>query len=239
MARSCAVSLLAAGGTLLLFGAAPSPASAFSPRMQYQGREWTPAKPTNLASVTLPGAGDVSPAPTEAPAHPDFGGLELFKRDFTKGTDTCGFAAQYKSAAANGGGGGGGVGAGNQAYSPPAGVSPGQTTVSPVTAAASPQMGQNGYFAVPLHQQQQHPGPGPDGRYPSYYEPPKQQPSPVYSDPRYSMVQPQHTGNSMGGGGGQWHTPPPAGGPQQQTSPPMELASTNPVGSAENRAELL
>lgn len=135
------------------------------------------------------------------------------------------------AAAANGGdGGAGGVGAGgNRPYPPPAGVSPGQTSVSPVTATASPQMGQNGYFAVPQH----HAGPGPDGRYPSCYEPAKQQPSPVYSDPRdprYSMVQPQHTGGSMGGvgGGGQWHAP-----------PAMELANTNPVGSAGNRAELL
>lgn len=100
MARSCAISLPAAGRTLLLLllGTAPPLASAFSPKMQYQARAWTPAKPTSLASVTLPGAGDVSPAPTEAPGRPDFGGVELFKRDFTKGTDTCGFAAQYKCA---------------------------------------------------------------------------------------------------------------------------------------------
>ncbi|KAL8327176.1 hypothetical protein RB597_003483 [Gaeumannomyces tritici] len=433
MARNCAVSLLAAGRMLLLLGAAPV-ASAFSPRMEYRGREWTPAKPTRLASVTLAGVGDVSPAPTEAPRHGgDFGGVELFKRDYTMGSDTCGFAAQYKSepwtcfrvdascvsfstamgccngkepdchstilmscrdytsgvsascgtgtlccasaspscftwqysttnsagqagstysifncyvsggtgtllstppalrlsgtssvktestrlnppdttptttgggggggsgssqtsppapapnsnsasnnigvivggavggaailagvivavfwlvmrnkrekaaaaaaaaAAGNGGpgtaaGGGGGVAgfAGGGAY-PPSGVSPGQTTVSPVTAVGSPHMSQNGYFAVP--QQGQYPGP--DGRYPSYYEPAKQQPSPVHSDPRYSVMQPQHTGNSMGGGGGgQWHAP--AGSPQQ--APPMELATTNPVGSTGNRAELL
>ncbi|KAL8392344.1 hypothetical protein RB595_002511 [Gaeumannomyces hyphopodioides] len=423
MARNCAVGLLAAGGMLML-GAAPV-ASAFSPKLQYRGREWTPAKPTHLASVTLAGAGDVSPAPTEAPRYGgDFGGVELFKRDFTIGTDTCGFAAQYKSepwtcfrvgascvsfstamgccvgsepechstilmscrdytsgvsascgagtlcctsaspscftwqysttnsagqagstysifncyatggtgtllstppalrltgtssiktestrlnvpdpttstggnqgaqtsppapapspssagnnigaivggavggaailaavivavfwltmrnkrekaaaaaAAAAGGGGGPGTAAGggaafaNGAY-PPSGVSPAQTAVSPVTAAASPHMSQNGYFAVP--QQHPGPGPGPDGRYPSYYDPAKQ-PSPVYSDPRYSMMQPQHTGNSMGGGGGgQW--PAPASSPQQ--APPMELPTTNPVGSTGNRAELL
>ncbi|KAB5578204.1 hypothetical protein GE09DRAFT_543580 [Coniochaeta sp. 2T2.1] len=67
------------------------------------GMQWKPARQTGLPNRGDDGGGGLyvdvgfSPAPTEVPRRPsELAGMELFKR-YQMGTDTCGFAAEFKS----------------------------------------------------------------------------------------------------------------------------------------------
>jgi len=73
-------------------------ATAFTPLVRRQDeRSWSPAKETGLPNEQRLGW---SPKPTDAPIPPRrYGEMDLLKRDFTLGTDTCGFVSGFSSVA--------------------------------------------------------------------------------------------------------------------------------------------
>ncbi|GAB1315237.1 Proline-rich receptor-like protein kinase PERK1 [Madurella fahalii] len=71
-----------------------APASAFTPLQKLSSKPWTPAAETGTADH--PNRLGWSHKPTDAP-QPRYGEMELLKRDYTMGTDTCGFFSGYSS----------------------------------------------------------------------------------------------------------------------------------------------